>query len=348
MRKWRGWEDVGRETKGPRHSGRVRGVKVNSSWRRWEIKKSGGSYKQIPLLKGALAFTKDMTPTHIFTETIITGTSIFLGPFLFSRPWISFLDRPLSLQGVEPLHLSLSQLRPSPPPIIMPTSSQPQKPQATLQTPALCLLTICSNATQRVVCGLATSAPRGNTPTCSSHAHPRPTKSESLCVCVWRRWGGGWRGPTICAVTCATGDSEALWEALLPSWPSGQIICLLRRRYRRHRFDPWAGKNRWRRKRQPSPVFLSGESHGERSLAGYSPWGRRGLGTTMHASLAHCLCSTPLLPHHLGVPSSVPFMSDSPRLCLSLFFLLSIILSLSDLSHSEADLVMYLFKHRWE
>ena len=31
----------------------------------------------------------------------------------------------------------------------------------------------------------------------------------------------------------------------------------------------------WRRKWQPTPVFLLGESHGERSLAGYSPWGRK-------------------------------------------------------------------------
>ena len=29
----------------------------------------------------------------------------------------------------------------------------------------------------------------------------------------------------------------------------------------------------WRREWQPSPVFLTGESHGQRSLAGYSPWG---------------------------------------------------------------------------
>ena len=29
----------------------------------------------------------------------------------------------------------------------------------------------------------------------------------------------------------------------------------------------------WRRKWQPTPVFLPGESHGERSLMGYSPWG---------------------------------------------------------------------------
>ena len=29
----------------------------------------------------------------------------------------------------------------------------------------------------------------------------------------------------------------------------------------------------WRRKQQPTPVFLPGESRGQRSLAGYSPWG---------------------------------------------------------------------------
>ena len=41
------------------------------------------------------------------------------------------------------------------------------------------------------------------------------------------------------------------------------------------RLDPWAGKIPCRRKRQPTPVFLPGESHGQRSLAGYSPWGRK-------------------------------------------------------------------------
>ena len=33
------------------------------------------------------------------------------------------------------------------------------------------------------------------------------------------------------------------------------------------RFDPWVGKILWRRARQPTPVFLPGESHGQRSLA---------------------------------------------------------------------------------
>ena len=44
------------------------------------------------------------------------------------------------------------------------------------------------------------------------------------------------------------------------------------RRQKRCRFDPWVGKIPWRRKWQPTPVFLSGESHGQRSLVGYSAW----------------------------------------------------------------------------
>ena len=38
----------------------------------------------------------------------------------------------------------------------------------------------------------------------------------------------------------------------------------------------------WRRKWQPTPVFLPGESHGQRSLVGYSPWGRKELDTPEH------------------------------------------------------------------
>ena len=38
---------------------------------------------------------------------------------------------------------------------------------------------------------------------------------------------------------------------------------------------PWVKKIPWRRKWQPTPVFLSGKSHGQRSLAGYSPWGHK-------------------------------------------------------------------------
>ena len=41
------------------------------------------------------------------------------------------------------------------------------------------------------------------------------------------------------------------------------------------RFNPWVGKSPWRREWLPTPVFLPGESRGQRSLVGYSPWGRK-------------------------------------------------------------------------
>ena len=44
---------------------------------------------------------------------------------------------------------------------------------------------------------------------------------------------------------------------------------------RRPRFDPWVGNIPWKRKWQPTPVFLPGESHGQRSLAGYSAQGHK-------------------------------------------------------------------------
>ena len=47
---------------------------------------------------------------------------------------------------------------------------------------------------------------------------------------------------------------------------------------RRHRFNTWVGKIPWRRKRQPTPVFLPEKSRGQRSLASYSPWGRKQVG----------------------------------------------------------------------
>ena len=43
------------------------------------------------------------------------------------------------------------------------------------------------------------------------------------------------------------------------------------RRDKRHGLDPWIGKVPWRRAWQPTLVFLPRESHGQRSLVGYSP-----------------------------------------------------------------------------
>ena len=48
----------------------------------------------------------------------------------------------------------------------------------------------------------------------------------------------------------------------------------------RPEFDPWVGKIPWRWAWQPTPVLLPGESHGQRSLMGYSPWGHKESDTT--------------------------------------------------------------------
>ena len=65
------------------------------------------------------------------------------------------------------------------------------------------------------------------------------------------------------------------WTILRAVFPGGSVVkdpayfsC---RRVRRHGFDLWVRKITWRRKWQSTPVFLPGESHGQRSLAVYTP-----------------------------------------------------------------------------
>ena len=59
----------------------------------------------------------------------------------------------------------------------------------------------------------------------------------------------------------------------LPRWPSWKRIHLPRRRCKWCGFLPWVEKIPWRQPRPPTPVFLPGESHGQRSLVDCSPWG---------------------------------------------------------------------------
>ena len=63
----------------------------------------------------------------------------------------------------------------------------------------------------------------------------------------------------------------------LPWWLIGkESTC----QCRRCGFDHWVGKILWRKKWQPTPVFLPAKFHGQRSLAGYSPWGNKESDTT--------------------------------------------------------------------
>ena len=51
-------------------------------------------------------------------------------------------------------------------------------------------------------------------------------------------------------------------------------------------FDPWVRKIPWRREWLPTPVFLPGEFHRQRRLAGYSPWGHKESDTTEQLTLS--------------------------------------------------------------
>ena len=76
--------------------------------------------------------------------------------------------------------------------------------------------------------------------------------------------------------------SHGGWWRGRPSGTRGKEFAFQSRRHKRRRFNPWVRKIPWSRKWQPTPVFLPGKSHGERSLAGYSPWGHKESDTTEH------------------------------------------------------------------
>ena len=71
------------------------------------------------------------------------------------------------------------------------------------------------------------------------------------------------------------GSGERSYQPLLLSarlswWRSGkESTC----QYRRLGFNPWVGRVPWKRKWQPTPAFLPGNSHGQRSLVGLQPMG---------------------------------------------------------------------------
>ena len=60
-------------------------------------------------------------------------------------------------------------------------------------------------------------------------------------------------------------------KQVLPRWLSGKESTCRHRSHRRQVSNPWVRKISWRRKWQPTAVFLPIKSHGQRSLAGYSP-----------------------------------------------------------------------------
>ena len=78
-----------------------------------------------------------------------------------------------------------------------------------------------------------------------------------------------------------------VWSLLGLSWCLRWCgICLQGRRLG---FDSWVGKIPWGREWLATPVFLPGEFHEQRRLAGYSPWGHKEWDTTEQLSFLHWL-----------------------------------------------------------
>ena len=88
----------------------------------------------------------------------------------------------------------------------------------------------------------------------------------------------------------------------LPRWRSKAPTCQCRRP-KRPGFNFWVRKIPWRKKSQPTPVFLPGESHRQRSLVGYSLWGRKESDTTE----SNLRTSTSSITYEASLPISVQF-----------------------------------------
>ena len=75
-------------------------------------------------------------------------------------------------------------------------------------------------------------------------------------------------------------------ERLTPVIWDSQVALMVKesacqcRRQKRRGFDSWVRKIPWSRKQQPTPVFLPGKFHGQKSLGGYSPWNCKESDTT--------------------------------------------------------------------
>jgi len=82
----------------------------------------------------------------------------------------------------------------------------------------------------------------------------------------------GGQGSLACCRPWSRKELDTTWQLNNNIYVTKSRVCL---QCRRPRFDPWVRKIPWRRKWQPTPVFLPGESHGQRSLVGYSPRGHK-------------------------------------------------------------------------
>ena len=81
--------------------------------------------------------------------------------------------------------------------------------------------------------------------------------------------------------------SPTLTQLRFPGDANGKEPACKCRKCKRLGFDPWVGKIPWRRAWQPMRVYLPRKSHGQKSLAGYIPWGLIESNTTEQLTHTH-------------------------------------------------------------
>ena len=108
-------------------------------------------------------------------------------------------------------------------------------------------------------------------------------------------------------------SSDVCSSDLFPGGASRKEPACQCRRRKRHGFDPWVGKIPWRRAWKPTPVLFPGKSHGQRSLAGCSPWGCEESDTTDTTERLHFHFSLSCIGEGNGNPfSRQEYWSGSP------------------------------------
>ena len=95
-----------------------------------------------------------------------------------------------------------------------------------------------------------------------------------------------------------------------PGGPKGREPSCQCRKHRRRGFDSWVGRIPWKRVWQHTLVFLPGGSHGQKSLAGYSPWGRQE--SDMGKAIEHTRTAPPA-PWGLHIPTQFSAATLPPR-----------------------------------
>ena len=177
---------------------------------------------------------------HILHVCVCVSVSLFLTPWPEIRP-----------RG-PPFSLSL-----------LPSSSLTFRP---FQGPFCSRTDPCAGAAHGSICDLSsTFSPHPHWPPYSAFlAPPLPCSVMSFWLQAMS-WTSCYRSVSVLreSETCRGFGG-------FPGGTSGKEPTCQCRRHKRCGFDPWVRKIPWRRAQQPTPVFLPGESHGHRSLAGYS------------------------------------------------------------------------------